>query len=103
MKASFPHLRKKRKKKKAEKIIAPPGFKGTKPGLHSSDEKGIEYRVFCFLFSPCWIWIYQPNIETEAHSCLLQGSSQLRAYEELDPAALEISSNALISVARLDP
>lgn len=43
MKASFPHLK---EKKKAENIITPPGFKGTKPGLHPWDEKGIEYCVF---------------------------------------------------------
>ena len=37
MKAAFPHFIKKKKKKrnKAEKNTAPPGFEGTKPGLHS--------------------------------------------------------------------
>lgn len=78
MKASFPHLKKKeiRQKKllhhQVLKVLSLACIPEMKRELNIVFSKG--------LFCPCWIWIYQPNIEIEAHGCLLQGSSQLQAY-----------------------
>lgn len=103
MKASFPHLRKKRRKKKQKKLLHRQVLKALSLACIPQMKRELNI-VFSVSFSlPVGYGSISPILKQRPTVACCKAPASCVLTEELDPAALEISSNALISVARLDP